>query len=131
MDESQFNCRECEAVLPSNKSFASHMAIHSEDFKCDECGSCYGSSFNLRRHRSKVHKLETSATVASQNGVREFQCDLCEKFFSSVEKLQDHKDNCAHVTIERKDQGINVDDNTLSNIPDLVISTRRKRSIGF
>ena len=65
--EQTFNCRECDSVLTSNKSFEIHMKKHEEEydqeeaeelFKCEQCYKNFANSLSFSSHM-ETHVVES------------------------------------------------------------------------
>ena len=48
-------------------------------FKCSQCGKCYGSSYDLKKHKV-THMV-----------VKPFKCDYCKKTFAQSIQLKNHE----------------------------------------
>jgi DNA phosphorothioation-dependent restriction protein DptG len=57
------------------------MEIKSFEYSCEfkGCEKAYSTKYNLKRHIESVHQ-----------SIKRFQCDLCNKFLSSKQNLQEH-----------------------------------------
>lgn len=57
------------------------MESKNFEFNCEYkgCEKAYSTKYNLKRHLECVHE-----------GIKRFQCDLCSKFLSSKQNLQEH-----------------------------------------
>lgn len=48
--EGNFICDICKQAFRTAKYLFRHMAMHTELFKCEECGKCYSRKDSLQRH---------------------------------------------------------------------------------
>lgn len=58
-----------------------HIRLHldKEAFKCQECGNCLTTSFNLKKHMEEIHTLSTN-----------FVCPTCGKGFNRLSFFNKH-----------------------------------------
>ena len=76
--EKPFECGECEKRFSSRSGLCLHMNIHSEKFKCTECGRCCHSSQHLAEH-SRIHSRD-----------KLYSCTQCEERFPYLSELSYH-----------------------------------------
>ena len=109
-EQPKFNCRECDAVLTSNRSFELHVRTHEVEY-----------SSELEEDQEDSEDL--------------FQCEKCYKYFASEITFNNHKQSHTESEdLETKSSEVqlsepdNVRDNSLkfsSTIPDLILDTTR------
>ncbi|CBY43571.1 unnamed protein product, partial [Oikopleura dioica] len=58
------------------------MKTNLTKFKCEKCGAVFANKYNFIRHINRAFPCDY---------VKKFQCDECEKSFSSERYLKDHK----------------------------------------
>ncbi|CBY40671.1 unnamed protein product, partial [Oikopleura dioica] len=58
------------------------MKTNLTKFKCEKCGAVFANKYNFIRHINRAFPCDY---------VKKFQCDECEKSFSSEQYLKDHK----------------------------------------
>ena len=95
--EKPFNCVKCEKVYSSKSAVKKHEMKHDledgtlslEEFNnkyeqlkrtCEECGKYFYNQSHLASH------------VKSHQGIKDFQCDNCERGFTSRQSLKEHVD---------------------------------------
>ena len=78
-EETRYMCHLCEETFCSKYKLNAHQHIHNETHKCDECGSCFRNTKELKRHMW-IHKEE-----------RPFKCETCLKTFRSKSSLKNHQ----------------------------------------
>ena len=76
--EPEIECENCNQTFNTQTAYRNHMKIHNKLYECKQCGKCFGSGRNLERHE-KMH-----------NGIKDFQCELCVKSYSSMISMQKH-----------------------------------------
>jgi len=76
--EEPYSCGECEKRFSSRSGLCLHMNIHSEKFKCTECGRCCHSSQHLEEH-SRIHSRD-----------KLYSCTQCEERFPYLSELSKH-----------------------------------------
>ena len=76
--EEPFKCDICNISFSCRRKYIGHKNTHEKNKMCRECGKCFESNANLRRHE-KAHA-----------GIKDFQCELCSKAYSSNKSLQQH-----------------------------------------
>ncbi|KAK7459688.1 hypothetical protein BaRGS_00038991, partial [Batillaria attramentaria] len=107
--EDNYQCDICKQAFRTSKYLFRHMAMHTELFKCEECGKCYSRKDSLQRHILKccprlaedysVHACDKcKKTFGTRLGLEnhmlncgKFQCDNCRTAFFSEEDLSSHK----------------------------------------
>ena len=62
---------------PDEETFQSTLSI--KRFPCDECGKCFTTSSNARKHEQ------------SHTGLKEFECENCNKFYGKKQSLHNHR----------------------------------------
>ena len=77
--EEPFKCGLCNISFSCRRKYIGHKNTHEKNKMCRECGKCFESNFNLRRHE-KAHA-----------GIKDFLCELCSKAHSLNKSLQQHK----------------------------------------
>nr|NP_001122376.1 zinc finger protein ZF(C2H2)-124 [Ciona intestinalis]FAA00162.1 TPA: zinc finger protein [Ciona intestinalis] len=103
-----FSCKVCTETHTSKISLAKHYkSRHPDCFKyvCERCGALYMNRFSLTRHmRSHEHKEYVcihcnkafhrksvlDVHMKTHSGIKMFQCEKCEKFFSQKCSLLRH-----------------------------------------
>jgi len=109
VEQPKFNCRECDAVLTSNRSFELHVRTHEVDY-----------SSELEEDQEDSEDL--------------FQCEKCYKYFASEITFNNHKQSHTESEdLETKSSEVQLSepdntDNSLkfsSTIPDLILDTTR------
>ena len=73
-------CNECNREV-KQKSFKSHLKTHLglKHFECELCGDKFTRRNDVKRHTRLIHDKP-----------REFQCEVCQKYFISNESLTSH-----------------------------------------
>ena len=94
---SKFSCLRCGKAYMNSNALKYHMKKHETPLKlsCEECGKQFVSEMGLRGHIEVVHRKI----------VKEFECTVCEKSYSSISNLNKHtkiaqlmsKLNCAFI----------------------------------
>ena len=93
---------------------ATHQGLR---FKCDECPKCFSRQENLYKHTASFHKknvrekkkeyqqfrtiFSTSSVLSLNKEILRYECELCEKSFSTKQKLTRH-DAFIHKGIKHK-----------------------------
>ena len=77
----QFSCEICNKNFHVERLLTIHMRIHNKTFECKECGKCFDSKRNLKRH-TNFHE-----------GIKDFHCDACAKAYSSAISLKRHMES--------------------------------------
>ena len=111
MEESGFECSECETTFRKVKHLKYHKeTVHSSErtYKCEECGNTYKRGSHLRRHVQNSHSpLQLKCTwedcdkmFRGQEQLRKhlkrhevkgcFPCTLCGKSFGKKRQLEAH-----------------------------------------
>jgi len=87
--EEPFNCDLCNISFSCRRKYIGHKNTHEKNKMCRECGKCFESNANLRRHEK------------SHSGIKDFQCDLCLKAYSSMKSLQQHMEIVHKISHEK------------------------------
>ena len=53
--ENVYSCSECAKSFSSQDALSHHKNIHTDKYKCTECGKCCQSSYDLAIHLSLIH----------------------------------------------------------------------------
>ena len=106
-----YKCDKCDKAYSSQGALINHRVVHEKgksSFKCDECDRVYSNKLSLYKHVHDHHK-QTRLYPCSQcdrvfhqkyllrdhvkthSGLREWQCDLCEKAFYTKGNLLVHR----------------------------------------
>lgn len=78
-DPTLIKCKVCDATVEGNFRLEIHMKRVHGDRQLEQCKICGDSFIHLRRHMRNFHQ-----------GVKNFQCDKCEKGFVSKSLLEKH-----------------------------------------
>ena len=76
--ENQYVCDHCKKRFLSKRNLIGHMNIHTDNYRCTECGKCCKSASDLAVHRR------------SHSGEKPFQCAVCSKRFTRSGHLERH-----------------------------------------
>lgn len=123
--DEQFKCKVCGEHFPSIKEWGTHvksMCKNEEQFKkakellkCKECGKCFSSKFNLKRH-SRVH-----------TGEKPFQCEECGNSFTYKVQLLKHQiTHAVKKPFECEDCGLKFSSESYLTIHSKICRTCRK-----
>lgn len=86
-DEKPHVCNFCGKGFSRSDHLQKHIqSIHCEkNYKCDQCSSAYGRKDHLQRHIETRHNKDSSIQKP------QFDCDMCEKKFTTKAYLAKHK----------------------------------------
>ena len=76
--DNEYVCDHCKKRFLSNGNLILHLNIHTDIYKCTECGKCCQSSSHLARHKR------------SHSGEKPFECTVCNKRFTQSGSLVSH-----------------------------------------
>jgi hypothetical protein len=79
-----------------NKAVDATSETESSPFKCLTCDQSYKSKRALRFHHKKKHEIAEPLTATKQvkRKTEKFQCDFCQKKYSSIASLRQHIIGC-------------------------------------
>ena len=81
-EDNEYVCDHCKKRFLSKSNLIGHMNIHTDNYRCTECGKCCESGSQLAVHRR------------SHSGEKLFECTVCSKRFTT-------SDSTAEFTVER------------------------------
>ncbi len=81
-----FKCDLCKKSFSRSADLQGHLKKHGDEagfqwINCSQCPKAFKSSFSLRIHMFKVHKIKDSI----------YSCSICEQVFSDPDEFQAHR----------------------------------------
>ena len=83
-----YPCNLCKKVFVRELSLQNHMALHTEEFKCENCNQCFASKFSSYRHicGRTIKKEEPEDNEID----KPYKCSECLKSFANEDYLKRH-----------------------------------------
>ena len=79
----EIQCNICNKIVPSKFDYVQHQAIHKQEKKfCNICNKAFETTATFNLHIKWNHEMN------------KFQCDKCEKDFTSQRLLKEHVTPC-------------------------------------
>ena len=102
-ENNKFECDICDKIFESKEELTIHQNSHQKEFECDLCTAVFFKKENLRYPDfvkiiywvilSKLYQLILfySVHLQTHTGEKEFKCNVCEKRFSTSDRLSVHE----------------------------------------
>ena len=76
-----YQCDQCPRSFGLKSKLKTHKRMVHQRIKCPECGQEICNTFQLKRHKAKVHGIKPTNS---------HQCKLCPSFYNSKVSLDNH-----------------------------------------
>ena len=88
-------CPHCTSSFTSQSNLNQHVLKHTGErpYECKECGKTFLRSTHLKQHMQAEHLQAYTAQMQARAIENSKQCPVCKIFFSSKQKLKQHRKN--------------------------------------